>query len=150
MMFRDLKAGDTIYLYDRVAIALTTEKVVSDSAPHIDKNNMSVGMVVDIAVANMTYTFKDSSEIGFTSNLAISSDKSNLLREVEVQKASNESQIARVDQLRAELPKLTEIIDQLNPEAKAKKMMEDRLSKIEASLEKLLNANLKPMTNGSK
>lgn len=103
----------------------------------------------DVAVGNMTYTFRDSSEVGFTPTLVISSDRANLLREVVAHKMGNESQIARVDQLKAELPKLDAVIDQLDPNRKEKKMMEDRLSKIEANLEKLLT-NLKPAANGSK
>lgn len=146
MMFRDVKVGDTLYIYDRASIALTAEQVSSVSAPRVDK----VGMVVDVAVGNMTYTFRDSSEVGFTPTLVISSDRANLLREVVAHKMGNESQIARVDQLKAELPKLDAVIDQLDPNRKEKKMMEDRLSKIEANLEKLLNANLKPVANGSK
>lgn len=146
MMFRDVKVGDTLYIYDRASIALTAEQVSSVSAPRVDK----AGMVVDVAVGNMTYTFRDSSEVGFTPTLVISSDRANLLREVVAHKMGNESQIARVDQLKAELPKLDAVIDQLDPNRKEKKMMEDRLSKIEANLEKLLNANLKPVANGSK
>lgn len=146
MMFRDVKVGDTLYIYDRASIALTAEQVSSVSAPRVDKS----GMVVDVAVGNMTYTFRDSSEVGFTPTLVISSDRGNLLREVVAHKMGNESQIARVDQLKAELPKLDAVIDQLDPNRKEKKMMEDRLSKIEANLEKLLNANLKPVANGSK
>ena len=146
MMFRDVKVGDTLYIYDRASIALTAEQVSSVSAPRVDK----AGMVVDVAVGNMTYTFRDSSEVGFTPTLVISSDRANLLREVVAHKMGNESQIARVDQLKAELPKLDAVIDQLDPNRKEKKMMEDRLSKIEANLEKLLNANLKPAANGSK
>lgn len=145
MMFRDVKVGDTLYIYDRASIALTAEQVSSVSAPRVDK----AGMVVDVAVGNMTYTFRDSSEVGFTPTLVISSDRANLLREVVAHKVGNESQIARVDQLKAELPKLDAVIDQLDPNRKEKKMMEDRLSKIEANLEKLLT-NLKPVANGSK
>lgn len=145
MMFRDLKVGDTLYIYDRASIALTAEQVSSVSAPRVDKS----GMVVDVAVGNMTYTFRDSSEVGFTPTLVISSDRANLLREVVAHKMGNESQIARVDQLKSELPKLDAVIDQLDPNRKEKKMMEDRLSKIEANLEKLLT-NLKPVANGSK
>lgn len=146
MMFRDLKVGDTLYIYDRASITLTAEQVSSVSAPRVDKSSM----VVDVAVGNMTYTFRDSSEVGFTPTLVISADRNNLLREVEAHKMGNESQIARVDQLKEELPKLDAVIDQLSPERKEKKMMEDRLSKIEANLERLLNANLKPVANGSK
>lgn len=144
-MFKDLKSGDTLYIYNRSDVSMSVEQIVSVSAPRLDKGNM----VVDVVVNNMTYTFKDTSETGYTANLAISPNKANILREVESQKASNETQIARVDQLKAELPKLSEIIDQLNPERREKKIMEDRLSKIEANLEKLLS-NLKPMNNGGK
>lgn len=130
MMFRDLKVGDTLYIYDRASIALTAEQVSSVSAPRVDKS----GMVVDVAVGNMTYTFRDSSEVGFTPTLVISADRNNLLREVEAHKMGNESQIARVDQLKAELPKLDAIIDQLSPERKQKKDQEARMAKMEKSI----------------
>lgn len=152
-MFKDVKVGDTLYIYDRVAITLTAEQVSSVSAPRVDK----ASMVVDVAVGNMTYTFRDSSEVGFTPTLVISPERTNLLREVEAQKMSNESQISRVDQLRAELPKLDAIIDQLSPERKEKKQQEERMAKMEQSIGNLtamisqfMNSNSNSKPNGSK
>lgn len=153
MLFRDIKTGDTLYIYDRVAIGLSTDKVVNVSAPHLDKNNMSAGMVVDVTIGNsLQYTFKDSSECGYTANLVISADRSAILREVEMQKANNETQIMRVDQLKEELPKLDIIIDSLNPDLKQKKVQEERMNKMEesiASMKEMVEILIK-QKNGSK
>ena len=148
MMFRELKQGDTIYIYDRVAVGLSTENVVSVSAPHMDKNNTAIGMVVDVNLSNTTYSFKDASEIGYTANLVISPNKSLILREVENHKASNENLLAKVDSMRDELTKIEKIIDVLSPERKEKRMMEDRLNRIEAMMERLINS--KSAGNGGK
>lgn len=135
MLFKDIKIGDNVYVYDRIAITLTTEKVINASAPKLDKGNVAAGMVVDVSLSNnLTYTFKDSSEVGYTANLIISPDKSAVLREVEAQKAGNEAQLARVETLRAELPKLESVIDQLSPERLERKQNEERLNRMEESI----------------
>lgn len=135
MLFKDIKIGDNVYVYDRIAITLTTEKVINASAPKLDKGNVAAGMVVDVSLSNnLTYTFKDSSEVGYTTNLVISADKSAILREVEAQKAGNEAQLARVETLRAELPKLESVIDQLSPERLERKQNEERLNRMEESI----------------
>lgn len=134
MMFRDAKAGDTLYVYDRTSISLRMDKIVSVSAPKLDKANMANGMVVDVVIDNTTYTLKDTSNVGYTGNLIISTEKSSILSEVEAQKTNNEAQIARVDQLKAELPRLESVIDSLSPERKEKKAQEERLTRLEGSI----------------
>lgn len=154
MLFKDLKIGDSLYVYDRVAIVLTTEKVISASAPKLDKGNVSAGMVVDVTLSNnMTYTFKDSSDVGYTANLIISGDKSAILREVEAQKANNEAQLARVDMLKSELPRLDSVIDLLSPERMERKQNEERMNRMEesiGSLKEMVEQMLKQKSNGSK
>lgn len=134
MMFRDVKAGDTLYVYDRNAITLSVEKIVSVSAPRLDKQNVAAGMVVDVVVDNTTYTFKDTSSVGYTGNMVISTDKAVVLKEVEAKRSNNEAQISRVDQLKAELPKLDSVIDVLSPERREKKVQEERLTRLEESI----------------
>lgn len=103
MRFCDAKIGDSVYIYDSSAMNLTTKQVVSVSSSYHNKDNE----MVDIAVDSLTtYVFKTSSEIGFCSSLAISLDKSVLMRVVEAQMASKERQVS----------KLKEIIEQLNEE----------------------------------
>lgn len=137
MMFRDLKCGDTLYIYDRSSITLTSDKIVNVSAPHPDKTNIANGCVVDVSIASMVYSFKDNADTGYTANLVISPDKQNILREVEAQKMSNESQLARIDTLKEELPKLSSIIDKLNPEIKEKRMQKEEIASMKSDIKDL-------------
>lgn len=138
MLFKDLKVGDTLYLFNKNNISLLMEKVVSVSAPRVD-SNIAMGMVVDISISNKTYTMKESSDICYTGNFIISSDRNSILREVESQKASNEALIAREEILKAEQPKLDSIIDQLAPERKERKEQEERMHRMEKQLGALTN-----------
>lgn len=138
MLFKDLKVGDTLYLFNKNNINLLMEKVVSVSAPRVD-SNIAMGMVVDISISNKTYTMKESSDICYTGNFIISSDRNSILREVESQKANNEALIAREEILKAEQPKLDSIIDQLAPERKERKEQEERMHRMEKQLGALTN-----------
>ncbi len=138
MLFKDLKVGDTLYLFNKGNITLLLEKVVSVSAPRVD-NNITVGMVVDVTISNRTFTMKESTDICYTGNYIISSDRASILREVEAQKASNEALIAREEVLKAEQPKLDSIIDQLAPERKERKEQEERMHRMEKQLGALTN-----------
>ncbi len=138
MLFKDLKVGDTLYLFNKSNISLLMEKVVSVSAPRVD-SNIAMGMVVDISISNKTYTMKESSDICYTGNFIISSDRNSILREVESQKANNEALIAREEILKAEQPKLDSIIDQLAPERKERKEQEERMHRMEKQLGALTN-----------
>lgn len=92
MLFKDLKNGFPVYIYDRNQIEVSQGKVVNVSMPHIDKGtfNMQANMVVDITIENKgcptTYTFKDNTETGYTDSLVITTDKANIIREIEAAK----------------------------------------------------------------
>lgn len=132
MIFKDLKCGDTIYIYDRTAFTLTTDKVASVSAPHFDPRNVS-RMIVDVAVGSvdMTYQFNESAEIGYYQNLVLSPNGVMILREVETQRANS---VSNFERLKAEIPKLDAIIETLSPEKKESRQTEERVSKIEESV----------------
>lgn len=150
MLFKDLKVGDTLYLFDKNAITLSIEKVVSVSAPHVD-TNCAVGMVVDVKVSNRSFTMRDTADICYTDTLVISPDRTTMLREVEAQKANDEALIAREKALKEELPKLDTVIDQLAPERKERKEHEERIIRVEEKLGTLTEMiELMLKKNGSK
>lgn len=150
MLFKDLKVGDTLYLFDKNAITLSIEKVVSVSAPHIDAS-CAIGMLVDVKTAGRSFAMRDTSEICYTDSLIISPDRTAVLREVEAQKANNAALIAREDELKAEQPKLDAVIDQLAPERKERKEHEERIIRVEEKLGTLTEMiELMLKKNGSK
>ena len=50
MIFKDIKQGDAIYLFDRNNISVQTGKVTAVSGSHARKYNNTFEMVVDITI----------------------------------------------------------------------------------------------------
>lgn len=150
MLFKDLKAGDILYLFDSNSKELAVEKVVNISTPRID-SNINNGMVVDISLQNRIYTIKSTSDVCYNGSLVISPNKEIVLKEVETCKSNDLALLARKDTLEEGIVKLDGIIDQLSPERKEKKEQEERLNRIEESvgaLKDMVELMLKQRTNG--
>ena len=143
MLFKDLKNGFPVYIYDRNSIEVSQGKVVNVSMPHIDKGNfnMQASMVVDITIENngcpTTYTFRDNTETGYTSSLVISTDKANIIREIEAAKEQSEEALSQVEQHKIRLQKYETILADYNPAVKEKKAIDERFGKIESSMDEL-------------
>lgn len=151
MLFKDLKAGDMLYLFDSNIKELSIEKVVNISIPRMD-GNMNNGMVVDISLQNKIYTIKNTSEICYNGSLVISPNKDLVLKEVESCKENDLSILARKDSIEEGIKKLDIIIDQLSPERKEKKEQDERLNRIEESvgaLKDMVELIIKQRTNGN-
>lgn len=143
MLFKDLKNGFPVYIYDRNSIEVSQGKVINVSMPHIDKGNfnMQANMVVDITIENRgcptTYTFKDNTETGYTGSLVITTDKSNIIREIEAAKEQSEEALSQVEQHKQRVEKYTAILADYNPAVKEKKAIDERFGKLESSMDEL-------------
>jgi len=104
MYFKDLKPGYSVYVFDKQEVEVKQKKVISVSLPHFDNACYKVGtnMVVDVTVEHnghtSTYTLKEDSDTGYTDSLVISTDKQNIVREVEMAKAQSEEMLNQVDE----------------------------------------------------
>lgn len=145
MLFKDLKSGFPVYIYDRNSIEVMQGKVVTVGAPHIDKGNfnMQASMVVDITIeyrgCPTTYTFKDNTETGYTGSLVITTDKGNIIREIEAAKEQSEEALSQVDQHKQRIEKYTAILAEYNPAIKEKRAIDERFGKLESSMDELKN-----------
>lgn len=151
MLFKDLKVGDTLYLFDSNLKELTIEKVVNVSVPRID-SNINNGMLVDVSLQNKIYSIKHTSDICYNGNLVISPNKDLILREVESNRANDIALLSRKDSLEEGIRKLDNILDQLSPERKEKKEQEERFNRIEeavGSLKDMMELILKQRNNGN-
>ena len=116
MYFKDLKQGYTVYLFDKSDISVKQGKVIEISLPHFDDKNYRVGakMVVDVSInvdgKSRIYTLKEDTDTGYTDSIVISTDKSNIIREVEMAKAQSEEIINQVDEHTKRVAKYTEIL----------------------------------------
>lgn len=105
MLFKDLKQGCSVYMFDRNNIEVHTVQVVTVSTPHMDKYNNQFDMVVDVAVLDagktQTYTFKDSNEVGYTGQLMITPNKECVIKELQLLKSQSQTILDNIDQHRS-------------------------------------------------
>lgn len=136
MLFKDLKSNYPIFIFDRNAVTVEEGKVINVGLPHYDMHYS--GMVIDITIKTgditKTYTFKDSTEIGYADSLTISPNRDAILREVEAVKEQAEQALKLVDQNKSTVDKCTVILSDFNPAFKEKKETEERFNKLESSV----------------
>lgn len=156
-MFKDSRAGQILYLFDRVNCDIVSNKILSVSAPRIEASyNQKVGsqpttnfiapqpsMVVDITVETKNgprmYTVRDTNDIGYPDDGVISCDISTILKEVEARKLISEDAIAKVEYHNASIAKCNDLLMQYDPSKKEKIEIDNRFSKIEDSMQNLTN-----------
>jgi hypothetical protein len=153
MLFKNFTTGQPVYIFDRVNLTLTKAKVTNVTPSHLSnnpaqpnynpmpfnyQNPMNSNMVVDITIesegSSKIYTFKDSTEIGYTDSLVISGERDLILKEVGDMKNQSEDALKQVDLHKERIEKCTNIIAEFSPEVKEKKLMEDRFHSIETTV----------------
>lgn len=143
MQFKDLKQNYPVYIFDKQNITFTPGKIMSVSFPHMDNSNpMVMGKsVVDIVIEaggkSATYAIPDSMSVAYAGDLVISTDRDSIIREVEAIKNNSEQYLKGVERTKTVLEKSTSLLAELNPEIRAKQENEQRLSKMEQSIQEL-------------
>lgn len=150
MLFKDLKANYPIFIFDRNNVSVEEGKVINVGMSHYDMHYGSTGgMVIDITIktgeTTKTYTFKDSTEIGYADNLTISPNRDAILREVEAVKEQSEQALKQVSINQENVKKCTNILSEFNPAFKEKKETEERFNKLETSVGDIKNMILNIM-----
>lgn len=140
MLFKDLKNGYPVYIFNHETVEVTQGKVLGVAGPHFDNHyGSSTDMVVDVTVehggATKSYTFKDGTEIGYAGQFVIATGREGILREVEAMKSQSEQALSKVDAHKTIIDKCSTILEELNPAFKEKQENNARFSKIEQDLQ---------------
>ena len=140
MLFKDLKSGQYIYVFDREKVSFVQSKVTEVTLPHFDSHyGNPTEMVVDVTVEGFSkpYTFKENTNVGYLNNLVISTEREIVLREVEAFRTQSEQQWAKRDSYKEAADKCSNILAEHSPAFKEKKENEERFSKLEGSVDEL-------------
>lgn len=152
MLFKDVKQGYPLYIFDRNTVTIKTATVSSVSFPHISSQPTS-GMVVDVTVNidgnSQQYEIKDSSECAYVGTTMLSPNIGNILNEVRVFKSQSEEALKLIDKHKESIEKCASLLTEYDPVYKDKQANEQRLTKIESSIEKLTTL-LERMNNNNK
>lgn len=154
MVFKNLKPGYPVYMFDRSQVEAREGKVVNVSDPHfMDSKNMGMGtfnafqtppsseMVVDVMIESngitKSYVFKEGAEVGYNGNLVVASSKELMLQEVEALKNQCRQIISQAPKCKENEEKCDAIITEFNPSVREKEETERRFSKIEKSMSEM-------------
>ena len=140
MLFKDLKSGYPIFIFDRDKVEFVSTKVVDVTPPHFDGHyGNPTEMVVDVTVEGFPkpYTFKENTEVGYINNLVITTNREIALKDVEALQAQSEQAWNKRDNYKATADKCAQILSEFSPVFKEKKENEERFSKLEGSVSEL-------------
>lgn len=140
MYFKDLKQNYVVYIFDKQNINVRQGKVVNVSLPHFDSvnNTMRTNMVVDVTIdyngKTTTYTLKEDTDTGYTGSVMVTTDKQNIVREVEMGKSQSEEILSQVEMHKDRITKYSQILADFNPAIKEKQEIDARFGKLESSI----------------
>lgn len=140
MLFKDLKSGYPIYIFDRDKVAFIQAKILSVTPPHFDNHyGNPTEMVVDVSIEGMPkpYTFKENTDTGYINNLVITTERDKALLEVETLQTQSEQAWNKRDTYKEIADKCAQIRAEFSPAFKEKKENEERFSKLEGSVSEL-------------
>lgn len=145
MLFKDIKQNYPVFILNKQDITFAQGKVTSVSLPHMDNSNpMVMGKsVIDVAIEtegkSATYAIPENLSIVYAGDIVLSTDRDGIMREVEAMKASAEQAIKNVERQKMIVEKSTSLLTELNPVFKEKQANEQRMTKMENSIEELKN-----------
>lgn len=140
MLFKDLKSGYSVYIFNKSTITFTQAKVLNVSPPHFDSHyGNPTEMVVDITIEGLQspYTFKENTDTGYVNNSVITTDRDKALLEVENLQIQSEQAWNKKDTYKETAEKCAQIRAEHSPLFKEKKETEERFSKLEGSVSEL-------------
>lgn len=142
MLFKEVKQGATVYVFDRNAVTVKKGSVSAVSLPHIDpKMPFNSGMVIDVSI-NVDgqvgqYVVPETSEVVTAGNLLLTPNSSQLLNDIQSTKQQRELVLSSVDQYKADIEKCNTLLAEYDPVYKNKQETENRLQKIEKAIESI-------------
>lgn len=147
MQFKDMKQGYSVWFFDKERVKVYQGKVVSVAVPRYDApmfgqiQAQPSGMVVDVTIdaegAQKTYTIPESSSVAYAGVLVLSSEKTDIVREVEAVKAASEDALGRMERHREIVGRCSAVMEELNPAIAEKREQERRIEGIESEVKSL-------------
>lgn len=144
MNFKDLKIGQTLFLFDKNTMSVKKSAITHVTSAHVESQaNSLTQLVVDITVNTdgkpVTYVVPDTAVISYCGNTMISSDKDCIINEIKSMKVQNEQIVASVDKCKEIIGQCDNLISELDDAFREKKENDERLNKLESMMQTLLD-----------
>lgn len=136
-LFKDLKQGHTVHFFNRKTAEYTQGIIASDpSLPHYQATMPTMVVDVPITINNetKTYSIPETLSTTYYGDTCISTDISDILREIDQLANQADTAIAAVPKWEDIQQRCADLRDNLNPEVKEKKLLDQRMTKLENNM----------------
>ena len=138
ILFKDLKPGMEVYLFNRNEMSMRSARVEDVTPPHMSTNPRNIGsgkLVVDLSVnidnTSFKYEVPDYTGKAYTETLTIITDLTMALNEIRDIKATIDNRLASVELDKTNSEKCSKLLEEWDPIFKQQQQTEHRFNSLE-------------------
>ena len=140
MMFKELKSGYPIYLFDRASLRYEQAKVMSAQPNYqpttIGKLETNITVQTKDGKQN-TYSVTDSEQAAYAGTLLIASNKEAVINEVNILKSNSEEVLNKVEEHKHIVSECGKLLSELDTTFRDQQRTNERLDKLENKLDEI-------------
>ena len=139
MMFKELKSGYPIYLFDRASLKYEQAKVMSVQPNYqASFGKLEVNVTVQTKDGNQnTYSVVDTEQSAYANTLMITTSKDCVINEVNALKATSEEVLGKVDEHKRIVEECGKLLSELDTSFRDQQRTNERLDNLENKLDKI-------------
>ena len=140
LLFKNAKVGQIVHILDRKTAEYFVGKVEQPvSAPHFEPNNptLMVDVVINVDGQTKMFSIPENLSATYAGDLCLATDQAELLSELDQMELQGEKDLAEVPRIEKMLKAVKERKMQLNPALKEKKEQDQRMERLENSVQNL-------------
>ena len=140
MMFKELKSGYPIYLFDRASLRYEQAKVMSAQPNHqpttIGKLETNITVQTKDGKQN-TYSVTDSEQAAYAGTLLIASNKEAVINEINILKSNSEEVLNKVEEHKHIVSECGKLLAELDTTFRDQQRTNERLDNLENKLDEI-------------
>lgn len=140
-MFKELKAGYPVYLFDRASLAYEQAKVMN-VLPNYNVGNygkMEVNITIQTKDGKQnTYSVADTEQSAYAGNLLVSTNKECVINEINALRNNSDEILQNVDSHKRIVKECDKLLAELDTGFRDKKNTERRLDTLEQTMQEIL------------
>lgn len=138
-MFKELKSGYPIYLFDRASLKYEQAKVMNVQPNYqAGYGKMEVNVTVQTKDGNQNiYSVTDTEQSAYANTLLLTTSKDCVINEVNVLKANSEEVLSKVDEHRRIVEECGKLLSELDTSFRDQQRTNERLDNLESKLDEI-------------
>lgn len=140
MMFKELKSGYPIYLFDRASLRYEQAKVMNVQPNYqAGYGKMEVNVTIQTKDGKQnTYSVVDTEQSAYANTLLIATNKDCVVNEVNALKSTSEEVLSKVDEHKRIVEECGKLLAELDTTFRDQQQTEKRLSNLEDTMQEIL------------